>query len=81
MAADAINTAAKDLKELDNIRVKFLGKKGELTSLLRGMSQLSAEDRPKIGKIVNEARAEIEKLLAEKNSELKTKELHKKFVS
>ena len=81
MAADAIKTAAQDLKELDNIRVKFLGKKGELTSLLRGMSQLSAEDRPRIGKIVNEARAEIEKLLAEKNSELKAKELQKKLAS
>ena len=81
LASDAIKNVSQDLKELDNVRVKFLGKKGELTNLLRGMSQLSAEDRPRIGKIVNEARAEIEKLLAEKNSELKAKELQKKLDS
>ena len=80
-AAEAIESATKNLKELDNVRVQFLGKKGELTSLLRGMSQLSAEDRPRIGKIVNEARAEIEKLLAEKNSELKAKELQNKLAA
>ena len=81
MAADAIKTAAQNLKELDDVRVKFLGKKGEITAILKQMSQLSAEDHPKIGKIVNEARAEIEKLLAEKNSELKAKELQKKLAS
>ena len=80
-AAEAIENAAKNLKELDNVRVKFLGKKGEITSLLRGMSQLSAEDRPRIGKIVNEARAEIEKPLAEKNSELKAKEMQNKLAA
>ena len=79
-ANDAIKVAA-DLKELDDVRVKFLGKKGELTTLLRGMSQLSAEDRPRIGKIVNEARADIENLIAEKNSELKTKALQNKLAS
>ena len=81
LASDAIKNISEDLKELDNVRVKFLGKKGELTSLLRGMSQLSAEDRPRIGKIVNEARAQIEKLLAEKNSELKSKELANKLAA
>ena len=81
LASDAIINISEDLKELDNVRVKFLGKKGELTSLLRGMSQLSAEDRPRIGKIANEARAEIEKLLAEKNSELKSKELANKLAA
>ena len=79
-AQNAIDSAA-DLKELDNVRVKFLGKKGELTSLLRGMNQVSAEDRPKIGKIVNEARAEIEKLIAEKNTALKSKALENKLAS
>ena len=53
-AGDAINVAS-NLKELDEVRVKFLGKKGELTGLLRGMSKLSAEERPLVGKIVNEA--------------------------
>lgn len=79
-ATDSIKAAA-DLKELDNLRVKFLGKKGEITNLLRGMNQVSAEDRPKIGKIVNEARSEIENLIAEKNSELKSKALQNKLAS
>lgn len=78
-AVDMIKNVSNDLKELDNIRVKILGKKGELTGLLRGMSQLSAEDRPRIGKIVNDARAEIEKLIAEKNGELKTQALNEKL--
>ena len=81
VASEAIKKVSADLKELDNLRVKFLGKKGELTNLLRGMSQLSAEDRPRIGKIVNDARAEIEKLIAEKNSELKAKALQNKLTS
>lgn len=80
-AADNAIKVAADLKELDNLRVKFLGKKGEVTNLLRGMSQLSAEERPKIGKIVNEARAEIENLIAAKNSELKAKALQNKLAS
>lgn len=80
-AVDAIKNVAADLKELDNIRVRFLGKKGEITNLLRGMSRLGAEEKPRIGKIVNEARAEIENLIAEKNSELKNKALQNKLAS
>ena len=79
-SGEAIKNSAS-LKELDEVRVKFLGKKGELTSLLRGMSQLAEDERPQIGKIVNEARAEIEQLITEKNSELKTLELQKKLAS
>ena len=79
-ANDAIKVAT-DLKELDNIRVKFLGKKGEITNLLRGMSQLSAEERPKIGQIVNTLRAEIEQIITAKNSELKAKALQNKLAS
>ena len=47
-------------KDLESIRVKFLGKKGELTSVLRGMGQLSPEERPAMGKLVNETRSLIE---------------------
>ncbi len=79
--AEAAISAASDLKELDEVRVKFLGKKGELTGLLRGMSQLTAEERPLIGKIVNEARADLEQLLADKNSQLKAAELQAKLAT
>ena len=74
-AAEAIKEKAASLGELNDIRVKYLGKKGELTAILRGMSQLNAEDRPKIGKIVNEARAQLEALINEKNEQLKAREL------
>ena len=59
-AAKAIKDVAGTLNDLNDIRVKYLGKKGELTSILRGMGQLSAEDRPRIGQIVNEARQQVE---------------------
>ena len=56
----------KTAVELENIRVKYLGKKGELTAILRQMGQLSDEDRPIIGKIANEVRQGIERELEEK---------------
>ena len=66
-------------KELDDVRVKYLGKKGELTSVLRGMGALSPEERPVIGSLVNEVRDELEKLISEKESEFKQIELNKKL--
>ena len=58
-AAAAIKNAAGNLSELDDIRVKFLGKKGEFTTILRSMGAIAKEDRPRVGKIVNEAKAQI----------------------
>ena len=52
--------------DLEAIRIRFLGKKGELTGVLRGMGQLSAEDRPKIGQLANEVREYIENAIAER---------------
>ncbi len=60
-ATAAINDVNADLEQ---IRIKYLGKKGELTSVLRGMGQLSAEERPIVGQIANEVRAYIEEQLA-----------------
>lgn len=57
--------------ELNTLRVKYLGKKGEVTSLLRGMGALSAEERPRIGQIANEVREEIEVALEDRNSQVK----------
>ena len=74
-AAEAIKNAAGNLSELDDIRVKVLGKKGEFTTILRGMGALAKEDRPKVGKIVNEAKAEIAALIQQKNEELKAREM------
>ena len=62
--------AAGDLKALDEIRVAVLGKKGELTALLKSMGSLSKEERPKMGQLVNETRKALEELLAEKTQAL-----------
>lgn len=69
----------KDEKELNDIRVKYLGKKGELTALLRGMGALSEEERPIIGSLVNEVRDEIENLIVEKEENYKQAELKRKL--
>ena len=71
--------SAKDLKNLDELRVKYLGKKGELTAVLREMKDLSAEERPVIGNLVNEAKAELENLIEEKEIAFKKEELNKKL--
>ena len=73
--------AVSDSKALDEIRVRVLGKKGELTSILRGMGQVAAELRPKIGGWVNEAREAIETAIAEAPKEIAAKELEKKLES
>ena len=57
---------ASDVPEkLNEVRVKFLGKKGELTAVLKGMKDVAPEERPKVGQLVNETRAAIEELLEE----------------
>lgn len=53
------------LEKLNEVRVSFLGKKGELTAVLKSMKEVSAEERPKVGQLVNETRAEIERVLEE----------------
>ena len=70
---------SKDLKELNELRVKYLGKKGELTLILRGMGGLSPEERPVIGSLVNELREKIENLIQEKEKEFKNEELLKRL--
>ncbi|MBQ7037906.1 MAG: phenylalanine--tRNA ligase subunit alpha [Clostridia bacterium] len=53
-------------KELEEFRVRLLGKKGEVTELLRGMGALPAEDRPKMGQLINQLRGELETALSER---------------
>lgn len=61
---------ATNLDELNNLRVRYLGKKGELTAILRGMAQLTAADRPVIGQLANEVRDRLEQSLADKIASL-----------
>ena len=65
-----VNTSA----EADMLRVRFMGKKGELTAVLRGMGSLSADERPVIGQLANDIRSEMETELEEHLSEIRAKE-------
>ena len=69
----------QDLKKLNELRVEYLGKKGKLTSILKGMGNLSPEERPKIGALVNSAKEEIESRMKEIEQELEKIELNKKL--
>lgn len=62
----------EQLEHLNDVKVAFLGKKGELTSVLKSMKDVAPEDRPKVGQLVNEARAKIETRLEENGPLLKS---------
>ncbi len=64
---------ASDIDALEDARIKFLGKKGELTAVLKGMGALSAEERPKIGALANEIRSSIENHIDTKKAEIAAK--------
>jgi phenylalanyl-tRNA synthetase alpha chain len=66
---------ADSQKGLDELRVRYLGKKGSLTGILKQMRNLSAEERPVVGKLANDVRAKIEDAVAERREELKQLEL------
>lgn len=72
---------ADGIEGLNDFRVKYLGKKGSLTAVLRGMGALSAEERPQIGQVVNEIRAELEGLISTRMAELKTAEMNTRLSS
>ena len=59
-------------KELEEFRVRLLGKKGEVTELLRGMGTLPAEERPKMGQLINQLRGELEAALSEREQNITT---------
>ena len=80
-ALQAIASPEIDDAALEALRVKYLGKKGELTAVLRGMGQLSAEERPIVGQIANEVRADIEGAITAKKADLKEKALSAALVA
>ena len=73
--------ASQALQDVQDIRVKYLGKKGELTSIMKELKTLSKEERPKVGQLVNSARGVIEEELKAKMEELKERELEQKIQS
>lgn len=79
-ALDQINVS-EQLEKLNEIRVAFLGKKGELTNVLKSMKDVAPEDRPKVGQLVNDARTAIEEKLEEKITALAKKAREEKIKS
>ena len=73
--AEAAIAAATTTDELEELRIRFLGRKAELTQILRGISDLPPEERGPVGKAGNEARQELESLLETRSSELDASEL------
>lgn len=69
----------KDANNLNELRVKFLGKKGALTEILRGMGGLSAEERPLIGQVANEVRGAIEQYIEEKQEAFQREETERRL--
>ncbi|MBE6728298.1 MAG: phenylalanine--tRNA ligase subunit alpha [Ruminococcaceae bacterium] len=67
--------------DIENLRVKYLGKKGELTAILKMMGSLSAEERPVMGQLVNEAKQELDNLIAEKKQVLQAAAAEEKLLS
>ncbi len=76
---DAIAGIGNDNADLEQIRIQYLGKKGELTAVLRGMGQLTPEERPVIGQLANDVRAKIEEALDKAGETLKAKQLEQKL--
>lgn len=66
---------ADDITALENLRVKYLGKKGELTAILKQMGRLSAEERPAMGQLANQVRAELEEALDQRREALNARML------
>ena len=62
---------AESIEELNELKVKYLGKKGELTQILRGMASISPEERPEICKLANDIKQSLEQKFTEKSTLLK----------
>ncbi len=78
-AALAAVSGAEELQQLDQVRVQYLGKKGELTSLLKNLGHLSPEERPKAGALINEAKTQVADAIQTKKAALETAALEKKL--
>ena len=70
----------KTLQELQDLKVKYLGKKGEVTSMLKGLGGMSAEERPIFGQKVNALREEIEKAMERREQDVKERLMEQKLA-
>ena len=76
---DALKALSDAGADVEALRIQYLGKKGELTAVLRGMGKLSAEERPVVGQLANEVRAAIEEEIEKKTAAIKTPALEAKL--
>ncbi|HEV2814910.1 MAG TPA: phenylalanine--tRNA ligase subunit alpha, partial [Solirubrobacteraceae bacterium] len=77
--AEAAIAAAGDTSALEELRVRYLGRKAELPNLLRGVAQLEPEQRGQVGRAANEARKALEALVGARTAELEAAELDTKL--
>ena len=73
--------AAEDVAALDQVRVQYLGKKGEISALMKNLGNVAPEDRPKIGAVINEARDQVQTALNTRKADLETAALNAKLAS
>ena len=71
----------EDAELLESLRVKYLGKKGELTAILRQMGKLSAEERPAMGQLANKLRADIEEAIEDRNRLISALKMERRLIS
>ncbi len=80
-AAEAAVAAATTPQELDQVRVDYLGKKGQLTEQLKSLGKLSAEERPAAGQAINVAKQQVQAVINARNDQLKQAELEAKLAA
>lgn len=74
-------SAAGDMAALDNVRVQYLGKKGELTALLKGLKDVSVEDRPRMGAEINQAKTAVQSAIESRKTDLEQQVINARLAS
>lgn len=80
LQAEQAIAAANDPQELDQVRVSFLGKKGQFTELMKGLSQLPKEEKPKAGQVINQAKQQVQQTLNARGEVLRAEAINKKLA-
>ena len=80
LQAEKAIAEASDPAALDNVRVSFLGKKGQFTELMKGLGKLPKEEKPKAGQVINQAKQQVQKLLNERGEFLRAQEIKAKLA-
>ncbi len=81
IAMQQIDEAAHSMQALQDVRVKYLGKKGEVTALLKGLGKLAPEERPKMGALVNVVREALEKYIEETKAKIEAREMEERLAA